>query len=148
MSMKFSTLSILLACLSGAFGQPNSSFYVATTGNDSNPGTQAAPWRTIQHAEDTARADSTVNVRGEELVSINTSGNATDGFITFRSYPGETAVLEAMHITPAKRSGVLTINDKSYVRIEGFEIRNYRTACSSESLVVNGNVTNFRASVP
>jgi pectin methylesterase-like acyl-CoA thioesterase len=151
MSMKFSTLSILLACLSGAFGQPNSSFYVATTGNDSNPGTQAAPWRTIQHAVHTARAGSTVNVRGgiyEELVSINTSGDATDGFITFRSYPGETAVLEAMHITPAKRSGVLTINDKSYVRIEGFEIRNYRTACSSESLVVNGNVTNFRASVP
>jgi hypothetical protein len=131
MSMKFSTLFILLACVSGAFGQPNSSFYVATTGNDSNPGTQAAPWRTIQHAADTARAGGTVNVRGgiyEELVSINTSGNATDGFITFRSYPGETAVLEAMHITPAKRSGVLTINDKSYVRIEGFEIRNHRTS--------------------
>ena len=90
--MKFSTLFILLACVSGAFGQPNSSFYVATTGVDSNPGTQAAPWRTIQHAADTARAGSTVNVRGgsyEELVSINASGNASDGFITLRSYPGE-----------------------------------------------------------
>ena len=78
--MKFSTLFILLACVSGAFGQPNSSFYVSTTGNDSNPGTQTAPWRTIQHAADTARAGSTVNVRGgvyEELVSINASGNAT-----------------------------------------------------------------------
>ena len=131
MSMKLSTLVILLACVSGAFGQPNSSFYVAPTGNDSNPGTQAAPWRTIQHAADTARAGSTVNVRGgiyEELVSINASGNATDGFITVRSYPGETAVLEAAHLTPSERSGVLTINSKSYVRIEGFEIRNYRTA--------------------
>ncbi|MBZ5658695.1 MAG: DUF1565 domain-containing protein, partial [Acidobacteriia bacterium] len=129
--MKLSTLVILLACVSGAFGQPNSSFYVAPTGNDSNPGTQAAPWRTIQHAADTARAGSTVNVRGgiyEELVSINASGNATDGFITVRSYPGETAVLEAAHLTPSERSGVLTINSKSYVRIEGFEIRNYRTA--------------------
>jgi len=129
--MKVSILFMLLACVCGAFGQPNSSFYVATTGNNSNPGTQAAPWRTIQHAADTARAGSTVNVRGgiyEELVSINASGNATDGFITFRSYPGETAILEAEHFTPSGRSGVLTINNKSYVRIEGFEIRNFRTA--------------------
>jgi hypothetical protein len=86
MSMKFSTILILCACASGAFGQPNSSFYVATTGNDSNPGTQAAPWRTIQHAAETARAGSAINVRSgiyEELLSINTSGNANDGFITF-----------------------------------------------------------------
>jgi len=117
--------------VSGAFGQTNSSFYVATSGNDSNPGTQAAPWRTVQHAADVARAGSTVNVRGgvyEELVTIKESGNATDGYITFRSYPGETAVLDAEHLTPTARSAILTIHDKSYVRIEGFELRNFRTA--------------------
>ena len=125
-------LSILLTCVSAAFGQTNTSFYVATTGNDSNPGTQAAPWRTIQHAADTARAGSTVNVRGgiyEELVSINASGNASDGFITFRSYPGETAVLDASHLHSLRTEpAVLTIHNQSYVRIEGFEIRNFRTA--------------------
>ena len=129
--MKFLTLVVLATCVSGAFGQPNSSFYVATTGNNSNPGTQAAPWRTIQHAADAARAGSTVNVRSgiyEELVNINASGNATDGFITFRSYPGETAVLEAEHLTPNDRNGVLSIHNQSYVRVEGFEIRNFRTA--------------------
>ena len=76
-------------------------------------------------------AGSTVNVRGgvyEELVTIKTSGNATDGYITFRSYPGETAILDAEHITPTARSAILTIHNKSYVRIEGFEIRNFRTA--------------------
>jgi hypothetical protein len=117
-------------CVSFAFGQSNSSFYVSTTGADSNPGTQTAPWRTVQHAADTARAGSTVNVRSgiyEELVSIKASGNASDGFITFRSYPGETAVLDARHFAPSERQGVLTIQDKSYVRIEGFEIRNFRT---------------------
>ena len=130
-NMKFSTLFLFLACASGAFGQPNSSSYVATTGNDSNPGSQAAPWRTVQHAADTARAGSTVNVRAgiyEELVSINASGNATEGFITLRSYPGETAVLDATHSTPSGRQAVLTIHNQSYVRIEGFEIRNFRTA--------------------
>ncbi len=131
MSVKVSTLVLLLACVSGAFGQSKSSFYVSTAGNDSNPGTETAPWRTVQHAADTVHAGGTVNVRGgvyEELVSIKTSGNAADGYITFRSYPGETAVLDAGHIVPNGRSGILTIHDKSYVRIEGFEIRNFRTA--------------------
>ena len=131
MSMRLSTLFILLTCISAAFGQTNSSLYVATTGDDSNPGTLAAPWHTIQHAADIARAGSTVYVRGgiyEELVSIKASGNASDGFITFRSYPDETAVLDAAHFTPSGRIAVLTIENKSYVRIMGFEIRNFRTA--------------------
>ena len=129
--MKLSILFVLLGCVCGAFGQANSSFYVSTTGDDSNLGTQTAPWRTVQHAADTVRAGSTVNLRGgiyKELVTIKASGNATDGFITFRSYPGETAVLDADHFVPTVRSAVLTIHNKSYVRIEGLEIRNYRTA--------------------
>jgi hypothetical protein len=129
--VKFMRVLILFACTSAASAQPNASYYVATTGNDSNPGTQSAPWRTIQHAADTVHAGSTVYVRGgiyEELVRISVSGNANDGFITFRSYPGETAVLDAIHATPEGRQGVLTIQNQSYVRIEGFEIRNFRTA--------------------
>jgi hypothetical protein len=122
---------MLFVCVTGSFGQPNSSFYVSTTGDDSNPGTQTAPWRTVQHAADTVRAGGTVNVRGgvyEELVSIKASGNATDGYITFRSYPGETAVLDAEHFAPEGRSGILTVYNKRYVRIKGFEICNFRTA--------------------
>jgi len=129
--MRLSTLLILLTYISAAFGQTNSSFYVATTGDDSNPGTLAAPWRTIQHAADTTRAGSTVYVRGgiyKELVTVKASGNARDGFITFRSYPNETAALDAADFTPSGRSAVLTIQNKSYVRIMGFEIRNFRTA--------------------
>ena len=129
--MKFLALLTFFVCASAAFGQTNTSYYVSTTGNDSNSGTQAAPWSTIQHAADTAGAGSTVNVRGgiyEELVSINVSGNASDGFITFRSYPGETAVLDATHFAPFGRQGILTIHNQSYIRIEDFEIRNFRTA--------------------
>jgi len=117
-------------CVSVVVAEPNS-FYVSTAGDDTNPGTQAAPWRTIQHAADTARAGSIVNVRGgiyEERVSINVSGNSNDGYVTFRSYPGEIAILDGEHLTPDRRSGMLVIHNKNYVRIEGFEIRNYRTA--------------------
>jgi hypothetical protein len=129
--VKALSILMLLVGTCGALGQTNSSFYVSTTGNDSNPGTQTAPWRTVQHAADAARAGSTVNVRGgvyEELVSIKASGNETDGYITLRSNPGETAILDAEHFTPSGRQGVLTIHNQSYIRIEGFEIRNFRTA--------------------
>ncbi len=129
--MKVFTLFALFACFSATFGQTNTSYYVSTTGNDSHSGSQAEPWRTIQHAADSARAGSIVNVHGgiyEELVSINASGNASDGFITFRSYPGEMAVLDATRFTPSGRQAILTIHNQSYVRIEGFEIRNFRTA--------------------
>jgi hypothetical protein len=131
MSVRLSLCFLLFICVSGALAQPNSSFYVSTAGNDANPGTQSAPWRTIQHAAAVGRAGSTVNVRGgvyEELVSINSSGNSSEGYITFRSYPGETAILDAEHATLEGRTGILTIHNQSYVRIEGFEIRNFRTA--------------------
>jgi len=89
-----------------------------------------APWRTIQHAADAATAGSTVNVRGgtyEERVTINVSGDARDGYVTFRSSPGETAILDGQHLTPERRGAMLFISNKSYVRIQGLEIRNYRT---------------------
>ncbi len=126
-----SLVLIVIASIAVAFGQPNTNFFVSTTGNDSNPGTLSAPWRTVQHAVDRARGGSTVNIRGgvyEELVTVNASGNASDGFISLRSYPGETAVLDAQRFTPSARQAVLTIHNQSYVRIEGFEIRNFHTA--------------------
>ena len=129
--MRFLSFFLLWVGVSAAFGQANTSFYVAKTGDDSNPGTQAAPWRTVQHAADTVRAGATVNVRGgvyEERVTVKSSGNATDGYVTFRSYPGEKAILDAEHLVPEGRSGILTIHNQSYVRIEGFEIRNFHTA--------------------
>jgi hypothetical protein len=124
-------LLLLLVSTSTALGQSGASFYVSTTGDDSNPGSQTKPWRTVQHAADTVLAGGTVNVRGgvyEELVTIKTSGNATDGFITFQSYPAETAILDANHFSPSGRQGVLTIHNQSYIRIRGLEIRNFRTA--------------------
>jgi hypothetical protein len=129
--VRFLSFFLLWVGVSAAFGQANTSFYVAKTGDDSNPGTQAAPWRTVQHAADTVRAGATVNVRGgvyEERVTVKSSGNATDGYVTFRSYPGEKAILDAEHLVPEGRSGILNIRNQSYVRIEGFEIRNFHTA--------------------
>ena len=108
------------------------SFYVSTTGNDANPGTITDPWRTIQHAANVVTPGSTVYVRGglyHEKVSINVSGSAAGGYITFQSYPGETAVLDGTGLkVPADPNGMFFISNQSYIVIKGFEIRNYKSA--------------------
>jgi len=70
-------------------------YYVSTTGNDTNPGTLSSPWRTIQHAANTAMAGATVYVMGgtyNESVSFPHSGSPGQ-LIRFESYPGQTALI-------------------------------------------------------
>ncbi len=106
-------------------------YYVATTGHNDNPGTLDGPWRTIQYAADHVSAGDTVLVRSgvyTEPVAINTAGSAADGYITFQSYPGETAVLDGSNLAvPAADNGLFLIDSQSYLIIDGFELRNYRT---------------------
>jgi len=109
-----------------------STYYVATKGNDSNPGTRENPWLTIQHAAKVAVAGDTVLVRGgiyNESVAFPSSGNIANGYITFEGYPGETAVLDGAGLDiPNGQWGLFTFKDVSYVVAEGFELRNYKTA--------------------
>jgi hypothetical protein len=108
--------------------------WVAPNGDDANPGTRAKPWKTLQHAADKATPGTTVNIRGGEYcqqLSIKTSG-AAKGFIVFRSQPGEKAIIDGGCLTvpeggPRTGSALVSMTDASYVRIEGLEIRNYRT---------------------
>src|ERR1700685_3030611 len=68
-------------------GSSGDTYYVSTTGSDSNPGTIGAPWRTIQHAASTVGAGATVDVFGgvyNESVNFPASGRASAP-ITFQS---------------------------------------------------------------
>jgi hypothetical protein len=107
-------------------------YFVATSGSDANPGTEAAPWRTINKAAHTATPGSTVNVRGgtySEMVTVTVSGSAAAGYITFQSYPGETAVIDGTSVTVGSGAhDVILMESRSYLRWKGFELRNFRTA--------------------
>ena len=110
--------------------------YVSPTGDDASAGTLAHPWRTIQHAADHALAGQTVNVRGgvyREAVTIRVSGTAQAGFITFRSYPGERAVVDGTGLVPPpdREAGLISIADQSYVAIEGLDVRRYSAASTN-----------------
>ena len=106
-------------------------YYVSTSGSDGNDGSSGAPWRTIQHAETVAAAGDTVLVHGgvyNEHVTLSTSGTA-NGYITFESAPGETAIVDGTGLDiPQNMWGLFTFDSVSYVIVEGFEVRNYTTA--------------------
>jgi len=85
------TVTIQLPSRSGV------TYYVSTAGNDTNAGSLAAPWRTIQHAANSVHSGDTVEVEGgtyNEIVTMKTSGNATQGYITFTNYPGQSPIVD------------------------------------------------------
>src|SRR6202046_401720 len=82
---------IVLALTQTLAGQAGTTYYVSTSGNDTNPGTIRAPWLTIQHAANTVKPGATVYVSGgiyHESVNFPTSGRELAP-ITFQSYPGQ-----------------------------------------------------------
>ena len=105
--------------------------FVSTGGNDANNGSISSPWRTIQKAANSAQSGDVVCIRNGEYnehVDINVSGTA-NAYITFRSYPNETAILDGTGLTvPNSDNGMIYIKDKAYLIIQGLEIRNYKTS--------------------
>jgi len=124
--------------------QAGSSYYVSTSGSDSNPGSLGSPWLTIQHAANSVSAGATVYVYGgvySEAVNFPASGTASAPII-FQSYPGQTAVIDGTDVVcctsnPAssgnETQGLITIVDQSYITVSGFEIRNFTTSKAADT---------------
>ena len=130
---------ILIAFTSTALpAQSGSTFYVSKSGSNSNSGSYTAPWLTIQHAANAVTAGATVYVEAgvyNESVTFPASG-ASSNYITFASYPGQTATIDGTGLSVTGTQGLINIINQSYVRVSGFEIRNYTT--SSASLTPTG----------
>ncbi len=71
-------------------------FVDATNGSDSNPGTQPAPFQSIQHGISVLKPGDTLCLRGGtyyERLSVTLTGE-TDRPITIRAYPNELVVID------------------------------------------------------
>jgi hypothetical protein len=101
-------------------------YYVSTTGSDSNNGSLTAPFRTIQKAANIVNPGDIVYIRGgvyNARVVLTRSGSSNQ-YITFQSYPGETATLDgtglgAGHMIRGSSSNI------SYLKIIGLKISNF-----------------------
>jgi hypothetical protein len=75
-------------------------FYVATTGSDSNPGTVSQPFHTIARGVNSLNPGDTLFLRGgtyNEAINMTTKTNGSAGnFYTVSGYPGERVILTQM----------------------------------------------------
>jgi len=93
-------------------------YHVSTEGDDGDPGTFDAPWRTIQHAADTVQPGDTVCVHtGTYVEDVTFSRSGTDGApITFTAAPGEAVTIQ----------GSLTLApNTSYLSLIGFAVQGF-----------------------
>jgi alpha-L-arabinofuranosidase len=76
-------------------------FHVAVNGDDSNPGTRAAPLRTIQRAADLAQPGDTVTVHEgvyRERVNPPRGGESDTKRIVYQAAPGEKVVIKGSEV--------------------------------------------------
>ena len=104
-------------------------YYISTNGDDSNPGTELLPWKTLAKAASMATAGVTVLIRQgtyNERLELLFSGTAEEP-VTFTSYPGEIATLTGMGMEPPAEwddAGLIWINGLSYIKISGLKVMN------------------------
>jgi hypothetical protein len=104
---------------------PGPALYVATNGNDSNPGTLSQPLQTVQRAVDLAQAGTTIYLRGGTYapstnVQLLKDGTASQP-ITLRTYNGERAILdgESMPFTPGAVDSSIPRPQRGAIHVEG-----------------------------
>ena len=104
-------------------------YYVTPEGSDEAPGTAAAPFATLQRAADAVVPGDTVIVRpgiytgGDRVVELE-RGGAPGGWVTFRSERQGGAVIDGN--SGASAVGWYFGRGVGFVRVEGFELRNFR----------------------
>ncbi|HLA76698.1 MAG TPA: right-handed parallel beta-helix repeat-containing protein [Vicinamibacteria bacterium] len=94
--------------------------------SDANPGSEALPWLTIQHAADTLVAGDTVLVKAgtyPEQVTV-TSAGAPGQEIVFAAYPGHTVTVDGSTLSLGEYEGLFQLVGASYVRVRGFHVTN------------------------
>jgi parallel beta-helix repeat protein len=92
---------LVLATLAFAITVEAATFYVATTGNDSNAGTQALPFNTIKKGVSVLTPGDTLLIRGGSYVGPGQfdgtpSGTSWAQPVTVKAFPGETVTIIAV----------------------------------------------------
>ena len=151
------TLCLLLS----GIGLNAQNYYVSHgDGSDSNNGTEAAPFKTIDRGITAVTAGGTVfvmngtyqnnnygspnpsstngalstNMNNPHVVTINKSGSANQGYITLKNYPSHTPKIQF-----DGKGGILISGNSSYIIIEGFEVEGPAAAINYNLAVVDRN---------
>ena len=100
--------------------------WVSPAGDDSAPGTRERPWRTLARAAKTAGPGDTVfllsGTWAERL--IPTRSGTADAPLVFAAAPGATPVIDGQAISLKEMSGVVQVENLSWIELRGISVRN------------------------
>ena len=129
---------IVLGFLSlGLIASAANTYYIATNGSDSNPGTLALPWKSWQKGFNSLLAGDILYIRGGNYtvmysaargVSISGKNGTTNNRIIVLAYPGEIPVLDCSSLAldaASSHYGIL-LNNCNYWNIKGLTVKNVR----------------------
>ena len=146
------------ACASASATQSSTgsakSYYIATDGNDNNPGTLEKPFASFAKAQDVAAAGDTVYLRGGTYKNFtiaasddiyNYVNEITKSGITYKAYsPQEVPVFDFSNMTTSKRVAAFYIKPNvsnvtfQSIKVTGVPVGNQK---QSECFRIEGNAT-------
>ncbi len=120
-------------------------YYTATNGNDSNPGTEASPFRTLAKGVSVLRPGDTLLVKEglyeEQLNNTIPSGESWDRPVTVRAYPNHTVTIRP---TSGPQRVITFSRDRQFIVIDGFILDGANVTI--ETIKVAGNADPNRLS--
>jgi hypothetical protein len=112
-------------------------YYVSIAGSNSNPGTEAQPWLTVQYGADHIFSGDTLIIMAgtyNEKVIVPVSG------VLIKNYPNQTAILDGSGL--AYSNAMIEISNQSDITIEGLEIAN-NIQLDAQGILISGNCQNI-----
>lgn len=148
-------LILALFILSSAL-QAQTKYFVATNGNDSNPGTITQPFATWEKGGSVLTAGDTLYIRGGTYTNTratiyqclwDTLTGTQNDTIKIWAYPGEKPVWDFINMPNLSGSGVyqsfgIEMNECDYVWIKGLTVRRFMQQNYSGSFMLGWNIIN------
>jgi Secretion system C-terminal sorting domain/Right handed beta helix region len=146
MKSRFFLFNVLLLLFANNLLATN--YYVSTSGSNSNPGTLALPWRTINYAVNfnSLSAGDYIYLRGgtynERVIMLKSGSNA--GRITVTKYQSENPIMDGTNLSWSYDGVTALFEVKgSYVTIDGLSVKNVTANGDSCGITIKGpNVSN------
>ncbi len=120
-----------------AFASAQTNYYVAPSGNDTNDGSLATPWATLQYAVTQLSPGDTLNVRAGTYagqIDLSVSGTSAQK-ITIRNYQSEVAVISGATLAPYLY--LMKIDHVDYITIDGLKFQDYQELDAIGILVIS-----------
>ncbi|WP_235714680.1 right-handed parallel beta-helix repeat-containing protein [Neobacillus dielmonensis] len=118
-------------------------YYISPTGNDSNPGTKEALFKSVMKAQEAASSGDTVYIRGGIYDDFKIAKTDKDynyvhdikkSGITYEAYPGERPVFDFRNVPTNLRVAAFFVEDRvTGIKFKGFEVTGVKVGNQKQS---------------